>query len=81
MASWGNIAAADEKRKRSAFRTRATMNFDPALTILHSQEEAIEYLKRHYDAVHPGIKVEWCRLGKDFKVPPPMTVCIFTIRL
>jgi len=45
MAGRGKTVAVDEKRTRSSFRMRTTMNFDPKMTILHGQEEVIDYLE------------------------------------
>jgi len=40
-------AAAKERRKRSQFRTRVDMDFDPKTTKLHSQEEVDKYLAKY----------------------------------
>ena len=45
------------------------MNFDPSLTVLHSQRDVVEYLKKHH--VLPNIVVEWCHPDTDVKVLPP----------
>ena len=60
MTSRGKIIVIEEKRKRAAFRTRKTMEFDPMPTILHSQEDVIEYLEKYHGPLPPCIEVEWC---------------------
>ena len=50
---------------------RVMMDFDPTLTILHGQEDVIEYLERHHGPLPPSIEVQWCSLGMDYTVPPP----------
>ena len=52
-------AVVDEKGKRSQFRTRVDMNFDPKTTKLHSEEEVDEYLVIYGVRLSPGIKVEF----------------------
>jgi len=46
---------------------REAMDFDPSLTVLHSQRDVVEYLKKHH--VLPGIVVEWCNPDTDVKMP------------
>ena len=79
MTSWGKVVVVDEKRKRTAFRTREVMNFDPTPTILHSQEDVIEYLKKYNGLLPLGIKVKWCPLGRISR-SSLMEVCIFNPR-
>jgi len=65
------MVAADEKRRRSAQRTRISMGFDLKLSILHSQEDVDEYLERHHGPFLFGIKVERCHPGTTYKITPP----------
>jgi len=60
MASGGKTNIVNEKRKRATFKMREALNFDPTLTILHNQEDIIEYLEKHHGSLLPGIEVEWC---------------------
>ena len=61
----------EEKRKRSQFHTRFSMDFDPKITKLYSQEEVDEYLAKYSLRISPGIKVEFCPQGVEFALPPP----------
>ena len=71
MACQGTMVAADEKRRRSAHRMRISMGFGLKLSILHSQEDFDEYLRRHHGPFLFGIKVEWCHPGTTYKISLP----------
>ena len=43
----------EEKGKRSQFRTRVGMDFDPKTTKFHSEEEVDEYLAKY------GVRLSW----------------------
>ena len=58
-------AMAEEKGKRSHFRTRIGMDFDPRTTKLHSQKEVDEYMVKYDICLIPEIKVEFCPHGAD----------------
>ena len=53
---------------------REVLDFDPTPTILHSQEDVIEYLEKHRGPLPPGIEVEWCPPKTNFKLPKR---CVF----
>ena len=64
------ITTTDEKGKRSQFRTRISMDFDPRTTKLHNQEEVGEYLVKYDICLSPGIKVEFSPHGADVALAP-----------
>ena len=49
-----------EMGKRSHFRTRVGMNFDPRATRLHSLADVDEFLARYCVRLSHGIMVEFC---------------------
>ena len=64
-------ATAEEKEKRSQFRTRIGVDFDPRTTKLHSQEEVDEYLAKYDICLSSEIKVEFCPYGADVALALP----------
>ena len=60
-----------EKGKRSHFRIRVGMNFDPRATRRHSQADVDEYLERYCVRLSPGIMVELCPQDNEFVKSPP----------
>ena len=62
---------AEDKGKRSHFRTRVGMDFDPRTTKLHSQKDMGEYLAKYGVRLSPGIEFEFCPKGTDFTLHPP----------
>ena len=54
------------------------MDFDPTPTILHNQEDVIEYLMKHYGPLPPCIEVIGAPLRQISKSIPLMEVSIFT---
>ena len=60
-----------EVGKRSHFRTRVGMDFDPRNTKLHSEEDVDEYLVRYGVGLSPGIKVEFCPQDTEFVKSSP----------
>ena len=61
----------DEKRMRTAPRTRVRMDFNPKPYILFNQEHVDNYLMRHSDRLPSTIAVEFCSSKMDVKVEPP----------
>ena len=61
----------EEKEKRSQFRTRVGMNFDPRTTKLHSQKDVREYLAKYGVCLSPEIEMEFFSEGTDFTLPSP----------
>jgi len=47
---------------RNRFKMREVMNFGPSPTILHSQEEVVEYLEKYRGSLPSGIVVSGARL-------------------
>ena len=60
-----------DEKKRSHLRTREVMDFDPSPIVLHSQEDVIDFLKKHHVILPVSIVVEWCHPVTDVKVHPP----------
>ena len=57
MVSGGKDVVTDGKRKNVTLRTRQVMDFDLMSTILHSQEDVIEYLERYHCPYHWVLKL------------------------
>jgi len=67
----------EEKGKRSQFRTRVGMDFDPKTTKLYNQEGVDEYLVKNGVHLSLGFEVEFYPQGTDFTLPLPNSdVCM-----
>ena len=64
-------AVAEQKGKRSHFRTRVGMDFDPRTTKLHNQKDVRVYLTKYSVHLSLGIEVEFCPKDTDFILPLP----------
>jgi len=60
MASREKEVVTDEKRKRSALRTRVWIDFDPKSPILTNQDDILNYVKKHRGRLPSLIKIEFC---------------------
>ena len=61
----------NEKRARTALRTRVRMDFDPKPSILTSEVEVSKYLLRYHGRLPSLIKVEFYPSGTDVKQALP----------
>jgi len=70
MASGEKEVVTDEKRKRTAPRTRVGMEFDPKPSLFSSQDNVDDYLIRHHGYLLLMIAVEFYSVKTDEKVEP-----------
>ena len=71
MASREKEVVADEKRKRTAPRTRVGIDFDPKPSSLSSQEDVSDYLMKHRGPLPSTIAMELYSAKMNMKVEPP----------